>query len=125
MITNIETTYFYIVMPQSQYNIFFSNESFNIELDLLKNKKALHILRAINHPLRLEILKLIDKNKRMTVTEIFTELGIEQAVASQHLAILRKAGFVVTKRESKFVYYALSYNFMNHFTNTINSLFAD
>jgi DNA-binding transcriptional ArsR family regulator len=112
-------------MLQSQYNIFFSNESFNIEFDLLKNKKGLHILRAINHPLRLDMLKLIDKNKRMTVTEVFTQLKIEQAVASQHLAILRKAGFVITKRESKFVYYALSYHFMNQFANTINNLFAE
>ncbi len=125
MITNIETTYFYIAMPQSQYNIFFSNESFNIEIDLLKNKKALHILRAVNHPLRLKMLKLIDSNKRMSVTEIFTQLEIDQAVASQNLAVLRKAGFVITKRESKFVYYTLSYNFMNHFTNTINNLFAE
>lgn len=112
-------------MPESKYNLLFSNESFNIEIDLLKNKKALHILRAINHPLRLEMLKLINNNKRMTVTEVFTQLRLEQAVASQHLAVLRKAGFVVTKRESKFVYYALSYEFMNLFAKTITTLFAE
>ena len=90
-----------------------------IALDIIKNKKVLHILRAINHPLRLKIIELLEINKKMTVTQIFTSLNLEQAVASQHLAILRKAGFVDTKKESKYMYYSLSYNFISHFTNTI------
>lgn len=90
-----------------------------IKLDVIKNKKALYILRAINHPLRLEILKLIDEKKQLKVTDIHTTLHLQQAVASQHLAVLRRAGFVSTKKESKFVYYTLSYNFINHFSKTI------
>ncbi len=90
-----------------------------IELDIIKNKKALYILRAINHTLRLDILKLIDEKQKTTVTEIYETLKIQQAVASQHLAVLRRAGFVSTKKESKFVYYTLSYNFINHFSKTI------
>jgi DNA-binding transcriptional ArsR family regulator len=109
-------------MQQSPYSILLSDELKQIELDILKNKKALHILRAINHPLRVEIVKLIDKKKRVTVTEIFTQLSLEQAVASQHLAILRRAGFVIPTRESKFIYYSLSYNFINHFATNINIL---
>lgn len=105
------------------HNISLTNETKIIELQTLQNKKALHILRAINHPLRLEIIKLIDANKKMTVTQIFSEMKLEQAVASQHLAILRKAGFVGTKKESKYVYYALDYNYISHFTNTIQILF--
>ena len=97
----------------------------NIGLDINKNKKALHILRAINHPLRLKIIKLIDENKRMTVTEIYVQLNIQQAVASQNLAVLRRAGFVNTKKESKFVYYTLSNNFINHFSKIINLLFGE
>ena len=42
----------------------------------------------------------------ITVTEIYVKLRLEQSVASQHLAILRKAGFVKTKRDGKFIYYA-------------------
>jgi DNA-binding transcriptional ArsR family regulator len=90
-----------------------------IELHTIKNKKALYILRAINHPLRLDILKLIDEKKKITVTEIYTTLEMQQAVASQHLAVLRRAGFVSTKKESKFVYYTLCYNFIEQFTKTV------
>ena len=35
-------------------------------------------------------------------------LRIEQSVASQHLAILRKAGIVSTMREGKFIFYAIN-----------------
>lgn len=66
------------------------------------------VLRAINHKLRQQILKLIDESGRMTVTEIYVKLRLEQSVASQHLAILRKAGFVKTERDGKFIYYSVN-----------------
>lgn len=110
-------------MPNTAHIISFNNNLLPVELDALKNKKALYFLRAINHPLRLEMLQLIDKNKQMTVTQIYTELKLQQAVASQHLAVLRRAGFLCTKKESKYVSYMLSYNFINHFSKTINLLF--
>ena len=66
------------------------------------------VLRAINHKLRQQILKLIDESGKMTVTEIYVKLRLEQSVASQHLAILRKAGFVKTERDGKFIYYSVS-----------------
>lgn len=97
----------------------------NTELDMIKNKKALYVLRAINHPLRLDILRLIDEKQKITVTDIYTILKLQQAVASHHLAVLRRAGFVITKKESKFVYYALSHEFIAHFSSTIQMLFAN
>ncbi len=112
-------------MLLTPHHIILTSESEKIQLNTLQNKKALHILRAINHPLRLEIIKLIDERKRMTVKEIYSHFKIEQAVASQHLAVLRRAGFVGTKKESKFVYYTLSYNFISRFTTTIQMLFAE
>ena len=80
----------------------------SLEVDLLNVKKASLILRAINHKLRQQILKLIDEQGKITVTEIYVKLRLEQSVASQHLAILRKAGFVRTERDGKFIYYAVN-----------------
>ena len=77
-------------------------------LDHLSIKKASLVFRAINHPLRQEIIKMIDEKGQITVTEIFVEMRLEQSVASQHLAILRRAGIVVPEREGKFVYYKLN-----------------
>lgn len=80
-----------------------------LKIDVLQLKKAALILRAINHKLRQQILKLIHQNERMTVTEIYVKLRLEQSVASQHLAILRKAGYVSTFRDGKFIYYSVNY----------------
>jgi DNA-binding transcriptional ArsR family regulator len=37
------------------------------------------------------------------------KLRLEQSVASQHLAILRRAGIVATSRDGKFINYSVSY----------------
>src|SRR5215213_7656335 len=79
-----------------------------VKVDLLNVKKAAVILRAINHKLRQQILRLLDENKRLTVTEVYIRLRLEQSVASQHLAILRRAGYVKTERDGKFIYYMVN-----------------
>lgn len=76
-----------------------------VRVDLLALKKSAIILRALNHKLRQQILRLIADSGSISVTEIYVKLRLEQSVASQHLAILRKAGFVKTKRDGKFIYY--------------------
>src|SRR5215470_17373442 len=86
-----------------------ATENFSsVSVDLYNVKKAAMVLRAINHKLRQQILKLIDESGKMTVTAIYVKLRLEQSVASQHLAILRKAGFVKTERDGKFIYYSVS-----------------
>ena len=54
------------------------------------------------------MVQFIDGRGQVTVTELFVEMRMEQSVASQHLAILRRAGIVKTKREGKFMYYSLN-----------------
>jgi DNA-binding transcriptional ArsR family regulator len=80
----------------------------SLKVDLLNVKKAALVLRAVNHKLRQQILKIIDEQGKITVTEIYVKLRLEQSVASQHLAILRKAGFVNTVRDGKFIYYSVN-----------------
>ncbi len=93
-----------------------------LKLDLLNVKKASLILRAINHKLRQQILKLIDEHGKITVTEIYVKLRLEQSVASQHLAILRKAGFVKTEREGKFIYYTVNPERLEELNKFVESL---
>ena len=65
-------------------------------------------VRAINHPLRKQIVDLLEDNGEMVVTDIYVRLRTEQSVTSQHLAVLRNAGFVETRREGKFIHYTLN-----------------
>jgi DNA-binding transcriptional ArsR family regulator len=87
-------------------------------------KKAALVLRALNHKLRQQILSLIETEKKITVTEIYVRMRLEQSVASQHLAILRKAGIVVTEREGKFIFYTVNYKRIDQITDVSESLVA-
>ncbi|MCO5229969.1 MAG: metalloregulator ArsR/SmtB family transcription factor [Chitinophagales bacterium] len=70
-------------------------------------RKAVQVVRAVNHDLRQQIVKLLDDSGRLTVTEIYVKLRLEQSVASQHLALLRRSGVVTTTRDGKFIYYSI------------------
>ena len=58
--------------------------------------------------LRQQIMRLLEDQQRMTVTEIYVQLRLEQSVASQHLAILRRAGIVETFRDGKYISYSIN-----------------
>jgi DNA-binding transcriptional ArsR family regulator len=93
-----------------------------LKVNLLNVKKAALILRALNHKLRQQILQLIDEQGKMTVTEIYVKLRLEQSVASQHLAILRKAGFVKTDRDGKFIYYSVNTSRLQELNRFVDEL---
>ena len=111
-----------IVMNQSLPQLQLSNGKAPLKVDLLHSKKAAMILRALNHKLRQQIVKLIDEQQKMTVTEIYVKLRLEQSVASQHLAILRRAGIVITTREGKFIFYTVDYNRLEQINQFVEQL---
>ncbi len=86
-----------------------TNEPYSINhLDMRQLKAGVKILRAINHPLRLSIIKLVEDNAKLSVTQIYFKLRIDQSVASQHLAILRECNILVYTRSGKNVYYSVN-----------------
>ncbi len=82
-------------MPKEQYTFQFL-------------ETATEILRAIAHPHRLLIVHMLYRQKTMNVTEMYEQLGIEQAVASHHLRILKDRGVVQVKRDGKNSNYSLT-----------------
>ena len=80
----------------------------DILIDFALIKRASLTLRALNHKLRRQIVNLIEENEKLVVTQIYVKLRLEQSVASQHLAILRRAGVVKTQRDGKHIYYTLN-----------------
>ena len=77
-------------------------------LDMKELKQASKVFRAINHELRLKVIKLLEDNEKLSVTQIYFKLRIEQSVASQHLAILRESHLLNFTREGKNIYYTLN-----------------
>jgi DNA-binding transcriptional ArsR family regulator len=65
---------------------------------------AAQAIRAINHELRRKIFDMVS-TEETSVQEIQHALNLEQSVTSQHLAILRREGFVHFRREGKKILY--------------------
>lgn len=94
----------------------------DLQLDYTELRKAALVLRAVNHKLRQRMIDLLEENQRMTVTDIYIKLRLEQSVASQHLAILRKAGVVQTDRQGKYIFYALDNERLTQISRLVEEL---
>lgn len=64
-------------------------------------------LSALCDPTRREILKML-KTRERTVGEISERFDISPPAISRHLCVLRDAELVFTRREGKYIYYALN-----------------
>lgn len=82
----------------------------NVEINHEKLEISSAMLRALAHPLRLQILDFIDKNEGINVNKIYNSLDLEQSITSQHLRILRLADLVKTERDGKFIHYTIDYD---------------
>ena len=65
---------------------------------------AARALKAISHPLRLKILCVIGEGE-VCVQDIVEAVGTSQSNVSQHLAILRDKGVLLTRKDANRVYY--------------------
>ncbi|MFD8497354.1 ArsR/SmtB family transcription factor [Amycolatopsis sp. NPDC059657] len=63
--------------------------------------------KTLGHPVRIRVLELLSEREH-AVSEMLPEVGIEMASLSQQLAVLRRAGLVVTRKEGSAVYYSLT-----------------
>ncbi len=85
-------------------------------------EKSHIVVRAIRHPLRQKMLQQIHAQGEMTVTDLYIKLRLEQSLASQHLAILRQAGVVKTRRDGKFIFYSLNYEHMKRLSELFSQV---
>lgn len=74
--------------------------------DSLRRFKA-GVFQALAHPTRIAIVELLRDEKAVSVSRIYEELGLEQANASQHLAVLRSKQVVVGRKNGNQVFYSL------------------
>lgn len=71
---------------------------------------AAGMLKAMAHPMRMAILTLLEDGEKLTVTQIYETLNIEQSTTSHHLGILKNKGVLSSKREGKNTFYFLRNN---------------
>ena len=60
--------------------------------------------------------------KKLLLQKFMFVYDLEQSVASQHLAILRKAGIVNTERDGKFIFYTVNYKRIDEISQFVKDL---
>lgn len=69
-------------------------------------QQAAHAIKSIAHPLRLKILCVLG-DEEISVQDIVEQVGTSQSNISQHLAILRDKGVLVSRKDANKVFYRI------------------
>ncbi|MGB1206266.1 MAG: ArsR/SmtB family transcription factor [Chitinophagales bacterium] len=70
-------------------------------------EKVANVLKAIAHPIRLEVLKVLEQEEPLMVSDIRAkiEMEVEQSLLSHHLIKMKDKGIVCSVKKGKYIYY--------------------
>lgn len=78
------------------------------EIDAMVFERQAQICKAFASPVRLQILDVVSKGE-CSAAELQEALSTSKANLSQHMAILKAAGVVTSRRSGQQVYYMLTF----------------
>lgn len=82
------------------------------------------VAKALSHPARIEILKVLAKQKECMCGDIVNIIPLAQSTVSQHLKFLKAAGLIKGKIDGPKVCYCLNPEKMEKFRDGINDLIS-
>jgi len=77
-----------------------------LDIDVLERTGSR--LYSLTHPMRIAIIELLLAKERLSVTEIYKHLKIEQSPCSIHLKILKESGVLSSRRDGKKIFYSVN-----------------
>jgi ArsR family transcriptional regulator, arsenate/arsenite/antimonite-responsive transcriptional repressor len=83
------------------------------------------VFKALGDPTRLEIISLLTESENLCVNVIAEKTGMSQPAISQHLKVLKNAGFLDAKKMGMHVHYCLNRKKVKEFTDSLDSLFRE
>ena len=81
------------------------------------------LFRALAHPARIRVLELLVEGDQ-TVSSLLGDLGIEPSTLSQHLAVVKRIGLVVSSRKGNVVTYHLADRSIEQFLGAARNVLA-
>ena len=84
---------------------------------------ASRLLKALGNEKRLQLLCLLVDGEH-SVGELNARLDLSQSALSQHLALLRQDGLVVSRREAQAVYYSLAPGPAERILETLHGIYC-
>lgn len=71
------------------------------------DEQIIRITRALNHPIRIQILYYLNDNQKGSVNNLVKQFDVSQPAISRHLRILEEAKLVKSERVRQERYYSL------------------
>ena len=78
--------------------------------------------KALGHPARVRILRLLVERHECVCGTIVDEIGLAQSTVSQHLAVLKEAGLIHGDVDGPRVCYCLAPDILRHFKILVAAL---
>jgi len=92
-------------------------------IDLDRLTQAAECLKILAHPHRLRIVEMLLK-ARFTVGELAEKCDIPSNIASSHLRLMQRCGFLSPERDGRNVYYKITEPCLGKFFACIRERFA-
>ena len=92
-------------------------------IDLDRLTQAAECLKTLAHPHRLRIVEMLLKD-RYTVGELAEKCDIPSNIASGHLRLMQRCGFLAAERDGRKVYYKITDPCLGKFLGCIRERFA-
>ena len=93
-----------------------------INFDVPKIEFTAKKVRSIAHPIRVQIIRLLEDNEKLNVTQIVDKINVLQAETSHHLGILREFGILKKVRQGKMSIYSLNKDVLDSIINFSDEL---
>ncbi len=85
-------------------------------------EQAAECLRTLAHPHRLRIVQMLLRG-RYTVGELAEACGIPSHMASEHLRLMQRSGFLTSEKEGRKAYYEVAEMHLQHIMRCVEARF--
>jgi ArsR family transcriptional regulator len=89
------------------------------------NIRLAELAKALGHPARVAILRLLMRRTSCVCGEIVEELPLAQSTVSQHLKVLKEAGWIRGEIEGPKVCYCVEPAVIEQFKRLVEALLSD
>ena len=95
----------------------------SLDIEGEEERAFVAMLKAAGNPIRFEILKFLVTHPGCITGDIVDHLPLAQATVSQHLKVLREAGWIVGEIEGPATCYGLSSDHIAWFRGLVHKIF--
>ena len=84
---------------------YFIGNSLNVKVAPIN--RMVDLFKTLSHPIKVDIIKIIEREKRINVTDLYKTLNMEQAHVSQFLNSMKRVGVLKSEKEGRHTFYSI------------------